>query len=235
KKTDPHTGKTTSSFQRESKKFDEKVHAEHVLDEKAQSVTGNKEAKYKDLTEDDQKTVRNRINRDIAAKEQYNKVYEKLTSQERTALDGYRAPNDPSGEWAQAAHMNQQIAQQRGEHVHTADDLDKSTKVDTATSEFVNALRKGSYDIRNLSQTQAKSKGFLPQFGLAFAALTASGIRGTFKQSNINYGKGQKDFFKDLGHTITDALKSTQVKVDLSAHAGVGGKDDNHNKGGEHH
>ncbi len=242
RQTDPHTGKTTNVFQREEKKLGEKVHSEHLLDEKAQIFTGNKESKYKDLTEDDQKTVKDRINRDLVSKETHNKIYEKLTQAERATVDAQKGTTnaagvfvaDPNGNFTHAANNAQTSAQARGEHVHTAEDLDKATKVDTATSEFVNALRKGSYDIRNLSQTQAKSKGFLPQFGLAFTSLIASGMRGALKQSNVNYGTGQKDFFKDLGHTITDALKSAQIKADLASHAGVGGKEDSHGGGGHH-
>lgn len=244
KKTDPHTGKTTSAFQREGKKITDKTHSEHVLDEKAQAVTGQKDAKYKDLTEDDQKTVKERIDRDIISKEKYNKVYEKLDATQRTDVDNQKGvidpttgtfAADPNGSFSHKATEAQTAAATRGEHIHTGTDLEKATKVDTVMSEFVNAMRKGSYDIRNLSQTQSKSKGFLPQFGLASAALIANGMRSTLKQANINYGEGKKDFFKDLGNTITEAVKSASVKVDLASHAGVASHDDDHGGGGGHH
>lgn len=89
----------------------------------------------------------------------------------------------------------------------------------------------GSFDVRNLSKLIAgeQDRG-LNKFATGLTSILASGMRGTLKQANINYGAGQKDFIKDLGHTITEALKSTTIKVDLS-HVGEEKKEDR----GAHH
>jgi len=75
----------------------------------------------------------------------------------------------------------------------------------------------GSFDVRNLSKLIAgeQDRG-INKFATGLTSALASGMRGVIKQTNINYGTGQKDFIKDLGHTITEALKSTPLKVDLS-------------------
>jgi hypothetical protein len=235
KKTDPHTGKTTNAFQRETAKLADKEHASHILDEKAQSVTGNKEAKYKDLTEDEQKKVHNVIDRDIASKEQYNKVYDKLDSTQRAALDGYRNPADPRGDWAGAAEMNKTIAAGRGEHIHTAEELSKNSKEPIAVSEFVNALRKGSYDIRNISKLQTSSKG-LAKAGIGLTALVASGVRlGLKKGVGVDYGSGQKDLFKDLGNVISESLKEIKIDVPKAPPSGGGHSGGDAHGGGGHH
>lgn len=232
KKTDPHTGKTTNVFQRESAKLGDKEHATHILDEKSQAVTHNKEAKYKDLTENEQKKVHDVIDRDIISKELHNKPYEKLTMTERQGVDNLKVANDPNGEWSQAVNLAKQQAQAtRGEHIHTSADLAKSTKINVATSEFVNALRKGSYDIRNISKLQTSSKG-ITKTGIATAALIAGGVRMGLKSGvGINYGNGQKDIFKDLGNVITESLKG--IKVDVP-HAPSGGHSNSGDHGGGH-
>lgn len=235
RKTDPHTGKTTNAFQRETAKLADKEHASHILDEKAQGVTGNKEAKYKDLTEDEQKKVHNVIDRDIASKEQYNKVYDKLDSTQRAALDGYRNPADPRGDWAGAAEMNKTIAAGRGEHIHTAEELSKNSKEPIAVSEFVNALRKGSYDIRNISKLQSSSKG-MAKAGIGMAAVIASGVRMGLKNGvGVEHGTGQKDLFKDLGNVISESLKGVKLDIPKAPPSGGGHSGgDSHGSGGHH-
>lgn len=90
----------------------------------------------------------------------------------------------------------------------------------------------GSFDIRNLSKIIAgeQDRG-MNKFATGLTSMLASGMRSTLKQANFNYGTGQKEFIKDLGHTITEALKSTTIKVDLS-HVGEEKKEEH---GGGHH
>lgn len=234
KQTDPHTGKTTSAFQRETAKISEKEHATHLLDEKSKTVTGNHDATYKDLTEDQQRKVRDNINRDIASKENYNKIYDKLTTAERATLDASKNPADPRGDWADAADISKTAAAARGDHIHTADELSSASKVKTATSEFVNALRKGSYDLRNISKLETVSKGF-PKLTVGILSTVALGLRSSLKQSGIEHGTGQKDFMKDLSGTITDALKGIKVEVPKAPSGGGHGGGDAHGGGGGHH
>lgn len=98
----------------------------------------------------------------------------------------------------------------------------------------------GSYDVRNLSQSKADSRaGILTKIGVGAVASIALGIRTGLKGLDINHGKGQGDFLKDLGHTITEAMKSAKFKVDLPSGGGHDdhgdGHDDGHGGGGGHH
>ena len=90
----------------------------------------------------------------------------------------------------------------------------------------------GSFDVRNLSKLIAgeQDRG-INKLATGITSALASSMRGIIKQTNINYGTGQKDFIKDLGNTITEALKSTTIKVDLS-HVGEEKKEDAHGGGG---
>ncbi len=239
RKKDPHTGKETSWFQREGSKVVDKSHAAHVLDEKAQALKNDKSATYKDLTDDEKKTVRERIDRDIVSKEMHNKVYEKLNGTERANVDGMRVAGDPNGEWSQGANMAKGVAATRGDHVHTSEDLGKAVKVDTAVSEFVNALRKGSYDVRNLSKTKSVSGG-LAKLGVGLAASVALGVRSGLKSLvGINHGTGQKDVMKDLKDVLTEALKGVKIQMPSGGGDHGGGHDDHggghDDHGGGHH
>lgn len=230
KKTDA-TGKTTNWFQREGKKAGEKTHAAHLLDEKAQAVSGSKDTKYKDLTEPEQQAVRDKIDKDIVAKEMFNKTYDKLDvgKGEKADVDTHKVL---SGSWAASAEDVKRDAHSRGEHVHTATDLDKSRKADTAISEFITALRKGSYDVRNLSQIKTANAG-ITKMGIGLIAGVAAGVRTGIKSSGINHGSGQADFLSDIGHTITEAMKSAKVNVKIEESHGKSAEEAE--KGGGHH
>ncbi len=220
-------------FQDESKKIGDKAHSQHVLDEKAQALKGDKSAKFKDLTETEQKNVKDKIDKDLVAKVLYNKAYDKLD-----VLRGEKADVDAqmtaSGSWAASALDAQHTAHTRGEHVHTADDMVNATKAGTAMSEFVNALRKGSYDIRNLSQVKSNSKG-LAKFGVGLISGVAAGVRTGLKATNINHGSGQADFLKDVGHTISEAIKSAKIKVKIEESHGHSAAEAEAHGGGGHH
>jgi hypothetical protein len=73
---------------------------------------------------------------------------------------------------------------------------------------------KGSYDVRNLSQTKTdKREHITTRASAGLIAGIAMGIRTGLKSHNINHGSGQADFLKDIGHTITEAMKSTKINV----------------------
>lgn len=264
RKTDPHTGKTTNVFQRQEASVGDKAHAQHVLDETAQKVTGDKESKYKDLSESQQATVKDRIDRDIVSKEIGNTTYEKLKAPDRARVDALKSNgardalgnliNDPNGGFSYAAGDVKRTAETtRGEHVHTAEDMATSAKADVAVGEFVQSLRKGSYDIRELSKIKksgtltgwgigAMALGgmFLP-IGLAIAASTSGAIKKGLKSATggVDHGSAQRDFLKDLGHTINTALSGMKIDVKVD----TGGGDHGHAKadhggghgGGGHH
>jgi hypothetical protein len=58
------------------------------------------------------------------------------------------------------------------------------------------------------------------------------GVREGFKGiTELNYGQGQKDFFKDLGNTIKESLKNAKFKMP----SGGGGGHDDHGGGHDDH
>lgn len=95
---------------------------------------------------------------------------------------------------------------------------------------------KGSYDARNLSQTKVdKKEGIFTKASAALIAGIAMGVRTGLKNSSINHGSGQNDFLKDIGHTITEALKSAKVTVKVEESHGKSSDDHGHGGGGGHH
>ena len=226
-------------FQKTAGTAGDKIHSTHVLDEAAQKFTGNKETKFKDLDEKAAKTVKSRIDRDVVSKEEYNKVYEKLNKPERDIIDLAANPTDPT-DFTQAAGSAKHAAHLRGEHVHTADDMVAATKANVAVSEFVNAMRKGSYDMRNLSGVKSNTTG-LTKMGVGLIAGVAAGVRTGLKSGGINHGVGQKDMFKDLGSTLKTAIeegfKSFKVNISVpKTNVDAGGHDvhGDHGGGGHH-
>ncbi|MDE2030671.1 MAG: hypothetical protein KGI58_00190 [Patescibacteria group bacterium] len=94
---------------------------------------------------------------------------------------------------------------------------------------------KGSYDVRNLSQTKVdKRERAFTKMSAGLIAGIAMGVRTGLKHSNVNHGSGQGDFLKDIGNTITEALKSTKLKVEIEKSHGTSGGDA-HTTGGGHH
>ncbi len=92
---------------------------------------------------------------------------------------------------------------------------------------------KGSYDVRNLSQTKTDKREGLGTIGTAaLIAGVAMAVRTGLKNSGVNHGSGQADLFKDLGNTITEALKSTKINVKVEESHG---KSQGDSAGGGHH
>jgi hypothetical protein len=114
---------------------------------------------------------------------------------------------------------------------------DKLKSAKKAVSGFDRALTRsntGTYDVRNLSQTKVdKRDGFFTNAQAKLIAGIAMGVRTGLKSININHGSGQNDFFKDIGNTLTEALKSTTLKVKIEESHGTGGGDAH--AGGGHH
>ncbi len=93
----------------------------------------------------------------------------------------------------------------------------------------------GTYDTRNLSQIITKMSAKDKMWMGGILGLMVGGIRGGFKSLKLDMGKGQGDWKKDLGSTITEALKKApsdfKVNVNLSGGGGGGG---GHGGGGDH-
>lgn len=200
---------------RDQKNVEKGEHARKTLNDTAQA---RYHKNYGDLTMTERGNVHDTIDRDIVSRQQYgNKKYSQLTNAQQTIVNNMVA--------AQRA-TTAGVAHGAAETVR-----DSKTK-QSLGSKVLQSTRTGSYDIRNMSKIETKEHDTVAsKFASGTTSFLANQMRGIFKQSNINYGTGQKDFLKDLGNTITDALKSTAVKVDLS-HVGEEKKEDGH--GGHH-
>lgn len=211
-------------MQEADKGFGEKTHATQILDDKMKSEFGHqygKDAKFTDLTEPEQKIVKQEVDKDEMAKKEYGKKFKDLEAPEAKIIKnrydaGERAIADEHGKTIRVADAST-VNATAGEKIKSDSIVDFS-KINASTGEFVQALRKGSMDIRNASQAKATSKGF-PKMAVGFLAAVAAGTRMGMKESGINHGTGQGDVMKDLKNTITESLKSLKVKVDVG-HSG---------------
>lgn len=222
-------------MQESEQSFGHKTHATHILDAKMQSEFGHtygKDAKYKDLSEHEQKIVKQEVDKDEIAKHLYGKLFKDLEApQAADVQDMY------IGRGAFAGHAKRAISDEHGKTLRVDDEkatlapgekiksdyFVSASKANAAMGEFIQSLRKGSYDIRNISQSKFTSKG-LGKMGVGLAATVASGVRlGLKKGVGIEHGTGQKDIFKDIGNTIAEALKGIQVNIDTGSKSGDGG------------
>ncbi len=200
----------------DQKNVEKGEHARKTLNDTAQA---RYHKNYNDLTMTERGNVADTIDRDIVARQMYgNKKFSQLTNIEQQ-------------------NVNTQVAAQRaapGGIAHGAKETVRDSKIKQSLgSKVLQSTRTGSYDVRNMSKIQTKEHDTVAnKIASGLTSNIAGGMRSMFKQSNINMGTGQKDFFKDLANTITEALKSTNVKVDLS-HVGDEKKEDGH--GGGHH
>lgn len=98
------------------------------------------------------------------------------------------------------------------------------------------SMRKGSYDVRNLSALGTNNMdSIFNKLGTKLMIGIGMGMRMGFKSSGINHGTGQKDFFKDISTTITEALKNVKIEVPKGGgggHDDHGGGHDDHGHGG---
>jgi hypothetical protein len=192
------------------------AHARHTLDENAQS---RYHKKYEELTQVERQNVHNTIDQNIISREMYgNRTFGQLNNAEQATVTAALPARRAAGIHHGSAEL---VGQSRGKQ--------------GLVSSVVQSSRNGSYDVRNLSKLVIgeKDRGF-NKLVTGITSALASGMRSAFKQSNINYGTAQKDLIKDIGNTITDALKSTKVSVDLS-HVGHEEKEGDHGHGGGGH
>jgi len=209
------------------KGFGEKTHSTSMLDQKAKSefghLPGNENVKYKDLKETDQAIVKKEIDKDEISKSRYGKQFKDLGAQQAGEIqtdynEGMRAIVDKNGK-VRIDHkdsintgVDDDGNAREGEKIKSDSIVDFS-KESASIGEFVQALRKGSYDIRNLSQMKSSNKGAFGM-GVGIIASVAAGVRMGMKQGvGADYGKGQKDLFKDLENVITESLKNVKINV----------------------
>lgn len=205
--------------------YGHKTHAKHILDAKMQSEFGHeygKDAKYKDLTEHDQKIVKQEVDKDEMAKFVYGKQFKDLEAKEAKEIqEKYNKDERPivndHGKTTEIRKVN------TGEKTKSDYFVDVS-KTNSAMGEFVQALRKGSYDVRNLPNAKMNSKGFVPKLAVGIIAAVATGMKVGLKKSlGVDVGTPQKDLFKDLGNIISESLKSANISVGEKSHSGDSG------------
>ncbi|MES2416351.1 MAG: hypothetical protein V4504_01490 [Patescibacteria group bacterium] len=192
------------------------THARHTLDTEAGTVAHGK--KWNELNGEERNQVRTNLARKEAMRQQGlgNKTWAQLDNAQQQAVTTAITP-------ALNAYNSVGDTMIR----------DARRKVGLAEN-IIQSTIGGSFDARNLSKLVAseQDKG-LNKVATGLTSILANGMRSSIKSTfNTNYGTGQKDFFKDLGHTITEALKSAKVNVDLS-HVGKEVKEGH--GGGDHH
>lgn len=195
-----------------SKKVASAEHARHVLDDTAGKMFNGR--KWNSLNDVERDSVRTRIDQTEAMRQlgtltstgkkiTPTTTYGSLTDLEKDEVNNYVSTNkaqlDASSDGAQ--HVSK-AAQQRTSAVHTM----------LQSSAF------GTYDVRNLSKIIANEHdSAITKLGSGLISAISKGMGGGLKsQVGLNFGNSQGDFFKDLGHTIGEALKSTKINVDLS-------------------
>ena len=187
-----------------------------------------KDAKYKDLTEREQGIVKKEVDKDELAKKEYGANFQSLEAVDKQKImqsydNGERIIEDEhTGTKTKVAVVNPTtgaITLPPNNRI-MSDVIVANSKSNVAIGEFVQALRKGTYDIRNLPDMNAKTKGF-PKLGVGLIATVASGVRlGLKKGGGVEYGTVQGNVFKDLGDTISEALKNVKINVSSGGHDG---------------
>ncbi len=222
--------------------------ARHDLDSAASDITHGKKKTWSELNGEERyetrrKLAREGVIRNYAAQATAGTLvdpttgigygnfgtrgWEKLSQEERAAVDrSAGVGNDPVTN--HAIHGGALETQ-----TTIADTLVNAARVRQGIiSSAVQSTVTGTYDVRNLANMIAREQtsGFA-KFATGLTAALAMSMRGGFKQMGVNYGTPQGSFFKDLGNTISEALKSTKINVDLT-HIGEEKKETG---GGGHH
>ena len=189
--------------------------AEHTLDAKVKEMGHFGDAKYKDLSEPEKKEVKEEVDKDQLAKQEYGGKYAGLKDENKRDIKD-------RVEKGEKARKN------------TGDELEDLYGKGKAVGEFVQALRKGTYDVRNLSLAQGKAPG-ISKFAVGLLATTTAVMRAGFKGIGVQVGTSQKDFIKDLGAVITDSLKNVKIDAGDVVKAATGQGGGGHGGGGGHH
>lgn len=224
-----------SWFQKQDDGFAHSEHASHILNDKTQSEFSHqygKDVKFKDLKETEQDIVKQEVEKDEMAKYVYGKKFKDLEAPEAKIIKDRYDGRDPRTGVINRARQERAIDDGNGKTIGVgvpgganpaggtfgtqtkSDYFAQTAGANKAMGEFIQSLRKGSMDVRNLSQTKAVSKGLFGAAGVGIIAAVASGVRMGLKQGvGIDHGTGQKDFFKDLNHTISTALKGVKINI----------------------
>jgi hypothetical protein len=232
------------------------------LDAKAVSEFGgkgkyDKDVKFKDLTGAEQLEVRKEIDKDQYARQKFGTSYDNIKEDSNKqfvndavneAYKNYNAADKSTVAKEEVA--SKQIKTDIGITGDSSHEMVKYSTAEKAVGEFVSALRKGSYDVRNISEAPSLVKTPLNILGLGAALFgapilgggilgsVAGGLRGGLKKGSSEYGNVQKDFFKDLseviGGAITSSIKRANIKADVNIIDKKGHGSDSKGGGGHH-
>ncbi len=208
------------------KKVEGVDHARHVVDE-AKDKAGFKDTEFNNLSGVQQGKVK-----DIYVKENKSKWAQEEEDKFRTAngYDDKHALNPSEIKQLRDNVTTRALHEFEHEMSHAAE------KVNGITRAF-SKVNTSSWDVRNLSQLKSdKREGFMSKIPTAMIAGVALGVRSGLKSSGVNHGQGQGDFMKDIGSTITEALKGIKIEVPKAASGGGHGGGDTHGaaSGGHH-
>lgn len=245
-----------------------KKHADHVIEEKVKTMYHDGR-KFKELDEPEQMEVRKALDKDLIAKQVYkaktfdsfdrikdaaiidsiNTNLDKIYKDYATAPRGNKAQIDAAEAALKTSIVEldpeYQLDPTKGRIKKTASDEvthANQTDADIELGRFSEALRKGTYDLRNLADLKIDTKG--PVANMArISSFGASIIRQQLSMATgvKDVGTPQKDILKDLKHTLEESLKN--IKVDIGSitvggggggHGGSAKKGDDGHGGGGH-
>jgi hypothetical protein len=193
-------------------------HARHELDKESAARYDGKT--FKELSGTEQAIIRDRITKDEIGRDLEGKKYSELTD-------------------IQKDRVNKEIERKKlAKEELKGDEYFRESKHKTGTgTTLIQAMRTGSWDIRELSKVTASEYDKVnTKFLSGLTSILGSTMRGSIKSTfGAEYGSSQKHFFKDLGHTISEAMKGAKINVDLS-HVGEEKKEGHGGgHGGGHH
>ena len=206
-------GKMGHAINKSQNKVEEAQHARHELDKEAEAKFHGK--KFKELSGTERRKVLENVSKDEIAMKKHGKAFKNLSATQKTGVDTDFAT-------ATATHKT------KGEEY-----LKESKHKQGIRTTLLQSARTGTWDARNLSTvTASEYDKTLNKFASGLTSVVGSAMRGSIKSTmGAQYGTGQGKFFKDLGHTISEAMKGAKVNVDLS-HVGEEHKEGSHGHGG---
>ncbi|MEI6280758.1 MAG: hypothetical protein WCP17_02030 [bacterium] len=206
------------------------AHARHKLDEVTKTIFQDGRV-YDQLVATERQQVKDRIDLDILTR---NRTVPTTASGAKIEYGNKQKYSELSD--GEKAALEAHLGTMRRSDIHhgSVDTMADADKKQGVISSAMQASRTGTYDIRNLANVVAKEQGTgFAKIAMGLTGAMAMGMRGGFKQMGVNYGEAQGKAFKDLGNTLSEALKSVKINIDLS-HVGDEKKETGHGGGGGH-
>ena len=213
------------------------AHAKHDVDDKTKEIFG-KDAKFSGLAEYEVEKVEKGLDLDAIAKKNFGgKKFKDLKGDEAQGVqDAYdrdeRAITNGHGEVTRIGDKTSLA----GDEKIASKDIVGAAKSNQALGEFVQTLRKSTYDIRNLPSLDPKSKGIGAKSIAALAGTAGLMAMSIKKGTGIDAGKGKGNYIDDIKEVVTSSLSNMSIKVSGGGGGGDhgGGGHDDHADGGHH-